>query len=63
MQNVIFNKDGGNVTLKHEAIPAIGWGAITMKFKDKDKMMLDKVKYKSGMGLYLISADQKIPNI
>ncbi len=38
------NKTGGNVTLKHEAIPAIGWGAMTMEFKVKDKMMLDKVK-------------------
>lgn len=38
------NKAGGNVTLKHEAIPAIGWGAMTMEFKVKDKMMLDKVK-------------------
>lgn len=38
------NKSGGNVTLKHEAIPAIGWGAMTMEFKVKNKMMLDKVK-------------------
>jgi Cu(I)/Ag(I) efflux system protein CusF len=38
------NKAGGNVTLKHEAIPAIGWGAMTMEFKVKDKMLLDKVK-------------------
>ena len=36
------NKSGGNVTLKHEAIPAIGWGAMTMEFKVKDKMLLDK---------------------
>lgn len=38
------NKTGGSVTLKHEAIPAIGWSAMTMEFKVKDKMMLDKVK-------------------
>ena len=38
------NKTGGNVTLKHEAIPAVGWGAMTMEFKVKDKVMLDKVK-------------------
>ena len=38
------NKSVGYVTLKHEAIPAIGWGAMTMEFKVKDKMMLDKVK-------------------
>jgi Cu(I)/Ag(I) efflux system protein CusF len=42
---VVFeNKSGGSVTLKHEAIPAIGWGAMTMSFKVKDKMLLDKVK-------------------
>lgn len=38
------NKTAGEVTLKHEAIPAIGWGAMTMNFKVKDKMLLDKVK-------------------
>ena len=38
------NKTSGNVTLSHEAIPAIGWGAMTMEFKVKDKMLLDKVK-------------------
>lgn len=38
------NKTAGNVTLKHESIPAIGWGAMTMEFKVKDKMLLDKVK-------------------
>ena len=38
------DKASGNVTLKHEAIPAIGWGAMTMEFKVKDKMLLDKVK-------------------
>lgn len=38
------NKAGGNVTLQHEAIPAIGWGAMTMEFKVKDKMQLGKVK-------------------
>lgn len=38
------DKASGNVTLKHEAIPAIGWGAMTMGFKVKDKMLLDKVK-------------------
>lgn len=38
------NKAGGSVTLQHEAIPAIGWGAMTMEFKVKDKMQLDKVK-------------------
>lgn len=38
------NKTTGSVTLQHESIPAIGWGAMTMEFKVKDKMLLDKVK-------------------
>ena len=38
------NKPSGSVTLKHEAISAIGWGAMTMEVKVKDKMLLDKVK-------------------
>jgi len=38
------NKSGGNVTFKHEPFTAIGWGAMTMNFKVKDKMLLDKVK-------------------
>lgn len=38
------NKAAGEVTLKHEPIPAIGWGAMTMGFKVKHKMLLDKVK-------------------
>lgn len=38
------NKSGGSIILKHEAIPAIGWGAMTMPFKVKDKMLLDHVQ-------------------
>lgn len=38
------NKATGSVTLQHEPIHAIGWGAMTMEFKVKDKMLLDKVK-------------------
>lgn len=38
------NKAVGSLTLQHEAIPAIGWGAMTMDFKVKDKMLLNKVK-------------------
>ncbi|HEY3300595.1 MAG TPA: copper-binding protein [Methylophilaceae bacterium] len=38
------NKSDGSVILKHEAIPAIGWGAMTMPFKVKDKMLLDHVQ-------------------
>lgn len=38
------DKAEGSVMLSHEAIPAIGWGAMTMNFKVKDKVMFDKVK-------------------
>lgn len=45
-KGIIVSEDraSGNLTLKHEAIPAIGWGAMTMGFKVKDKILLDKVK-------------------
>lgn len=38
------NKSSGRVTLKHEAIPAIGWSAMTMPFKVKDNALLDHVE-------------------
>lgn len=38
------DRSAGNVTLKHEPILAIGWGAMTMNFRVKGKMLLDKVK-------------------
>jgi Cu(I)/Ag(I) efflux system protein CusF len=41
---VSVNKNAGNVTLKHEPISAIGWSGMTMNFKVKDKMLLDKTK-------------------
>jgi len=52
------NKSGGNVTLKHEAIPAIGWGAMTMEFKVKDKMLLDKVRKGDKVQFTLIQQGQ-----
>lgn len=52
------NKSGGNVTLKHEAIPAIGWGAMTMEFKVKDKMLLEKVKKGDKVEFTLVQQGQ-----
>lgn len=37
------NKDDGIVTIRHQAIQAIGWPPMTMKFKVADKMLLEKV--------------------
>lgn len=37
------NKDDGIVTIRHQAIQAIGWPPMTMKFKVTEKMLLDKV--------------------
>jgi len=34
----------GTVRLDHEPIPSLKWPSMTMNFKTKDKMMLDKVK-------------------
>jgi len=55
---VSANKSGGNVTLKHEAIPAIGWGAMTMEFKVKDKMLLEKVKKGDNVEFTLVPEGQ-----
>lgn len=52
------NKSAGNVTLKHEPIPAIGWGAMTMNFKVKDKMLLDKVKKGDKVEFTLVPAGE-----
>jgi len=40
---VSLNKASGSVTLKHEAIAAIDWPAMTMNFKVKDKRQLEKL--------------------
>lgn len=52
------NKASGNVTLQHEAIPAIGWGAMTMEFKVKDKMLLNKVKKGDKVQFTLVQQGQ-----
>jgi|SRR5450830_303791 len=41
---VSVNKADGTITLKHEAIAAISWPAMTMSFNVKDKQLLDKPK-------------------
>lgn len=55
---VSANKSGDYVTLKHEPIPAIGWGAMTMEFKVKDKMMLDKIKKGDKVQFTLVQQGQ-----
>ena len=52
------NKASGNVILQHEAIPAIGWGAMTMEFKVKDKMLLNKVKKGDKVQFTLVQQGQ-----
>src|SRR5450830_1831526 len=41
---VSVNKADSSVILKHDAIAAISWPAMTMNFKVKDKILLDKTK-------------------
>lgn len=41
---VSVDKAAGKVKLQHEAIPALGWGAMTMDFKVTDKAVLEKMK-------------------
>lgn len=45
-EGVIVSKSetGDSVTLKHQPIPAIGWPAMTMGFKVKDKALLEQAK-------------------
>ena len=43
---ISVNKSSGSITLKHEAIPAVAWPAMTMAFEveDKVKKQLDNLK-------------------
>lgn len=56
---VSVDKAAAKVTLKHEAIPAIGWGAMTMDFKVTDKSVLDKVKKGEQIEFTLIKRGQE----
>lgn len=38
------NKADGVVTLSHEPIKSLNWPAMTMGFKVKDQMLIDKIK-------------------
>ena len=39
-----IDKEGGKITLKHEAIPNLGMDGMTMVFRVQEAAMLDKVK-------------------
>ena len=39
-----IDKEGGKVTLKHEAIPNLGMDPMTMVFRVEDPGLLDKLK-------------------
>jgi Cu/Ag efflux protein CusF len=39
-----IDKTAGTVTIKHDAIPAVDWPAMTMTFKANPASLLDKVK-------------------
>lgn len=41
---VAVDKVGGKVKLKHEAVPQLGWPAMTMFFPVADKAQLDALK-------------------
>jgi len=56
---VSVDKAAGKVKLQHEAIPALGWGAMTMDFKVTDKSMLDKVKKGEQIEFTLIKRGQE----
>ncbi len=56
---VSVDKAAGKVKLQHEAIPAIGWGAMTMDFKVTDKAVLEKVKKGEQIEFTLIKRGQE----
>lgn len=41
---VAIDQDAGKLKLRHEAIPELGWSAMTMNFAVADKSLLDRVK-------------------
>jgi Cu(I)/Ag(I) efflux system protein CusF len=56
---VSVDKASGKVKLQHEAIPALGWGAMTMDFKVTDKSVLEKVKKGEQIEFTLIKHGQE----
>lgn len=56
---VSVDKAAAKITLKHEAITAIGWGAMTMDFKVTDKSVLGKVKKGDQIEFTLIKRGQE----
>ena len=51
-----INKADGVVTLSHEPIKSLSWPAMTMGFKVKDKILLDKIKPGDKVEFTLVQA-------
>jgi len=51
-----INSRDGVVTLAHEPIRSLNWPAMTMGFKVKDKVLLDKVKPGDKVEFTLVQA-------
>jgi Cu(I)/Ag(I) efflux system periplasmic protein CusF len=49
----------GTVTLDHQAIPAVGWDAMSMGFTTTDPMMLKDLKVGDTVSFELKSASEK----
>ena len=49
----------GTVTLDHQAIPAVGWDAMSMGFTTTDPMMLKDMKVGDSVSFELKSAAEK----
>lgn len=56
---ISLDRANENVTLSPDAIPALGWGAMTMDFKVKDKMMLNKIKQGNKVEFTLVRLDSE----
>jgi len=60
-----IDKTAGTVTIKHDAIPAVDWPAMTMAFKANPSSLLDKVKVgqKVTFGVSVKGSDAEVTSI
>jgi len=53
-----IDADAGTITLNHEAIEAIGWSAMTMRFNAADPALLNGLAVGDHVSFELKSADE-----
>ncbi len=53
-----IDADAGRVTLAHEPVKSLKWPAMTMGFKVKDKMLLEKLTVGKTVGFEFTQSDE-----